>query len=114
MNESRHEPIIGIDSAYDEPNKEYGSPLDPRILRLSFLITMYITEHMPEITSSYCSLIMYAAKNIQPASDVISIQEYADYVLEISFAYAGRKHYDDLSRLVKDYLADEVGEDEES
>ena len=109
MNESGHEPIIGIDSAYDGANIK---TVDPMVLKLAFSIVTYIAEHRNELTDSYCDLIANVAENVHRDDNNLTLDTYADYVLNMTFAYAGRTHYDDIREIVIKFLsgADDVFE----
>lgn len=96
MNESRHEPIIGIDSAYDEMTVRI---VDVDVLKLALIIITYITKHRDELTDSYYDLIMNATDNIVGVNH-LTLKEYSDYILNMTFSYAGRMHYDDIRGMV--------------
>lgn len=100
MNESRHESITGIDSAFDGMTIE---TVNAKILKLAFVIITYITNHRNELTDSYCDLIMNAAENINNGTNHLTLKEYSDYILNITFSYAGRAHYDDIRRIVTEF-----------
>lgn len=99
MNESRHT-SGGIDSAFDEAAIKTVSA---KILKLAFVIITYITSHRNELTDSYCGLIMNAAENINNGTNHLTLKGYSDYILNITFSYAGRTHYDDIQRIVTEF-----------
>ena len=102
MNESRHEPIIGIDSAYDE---EHGiTTLDPKILELAYEVISYITINRSGLSDSYCDMIRCAAENNRSETNYLNLETYSNYVLDVTFAYAGRKHYDTLREIINNFL----------
>lgn len=104
MNESGHDPIMGIDSAYDE--KLRINTLDPKILTLAFHVISYIVEHRDQLTDSYCALIKDATKNVYNEKNHLSLYEYAEYVLEMTYAYGGRRHYDELREIVRSFVSE--------
>lgn len=89
-----------IEDAYDCFER-----VSPRVLKLVFMIAGYITEHRAELTDSYVGMIREVGK-IWKDKPSMNVDDYINYVLEMTFAYAGRKHYDDLKELTENYVRD--------
>lgn len=94
----------GIDSAYDE--EHIIKTIDPKILGLAFLVTTFIAKYRNELSETYCDMIKDAAENIYDPTHHISLAKYATYVLDMTFSYAGRSHYDELREIVGKFICE--------
>lgn len=95
--------VNGIDSAYDE--EHIIKTLDPKILKLAFLVATFIAKYRDELSESYCEMITRAAENTYSPTNHLDLTKYATYVLDMTFSYAGRSHYDELRPIIGNYVA---------
>ena len=95
MNESQHN-SGGIDPTFDETTIK---TVDVNVLKLATIIAIYITKHRDEFTDLYYDMIMNAVENINGVNH-LTLNAYSNYILNVTFSYAGRIHYDDIREIV--------------
>lgn len=87
-----------IDTAYDSP-----VTMDASILGLAYKVNEYLHHNASSFTDSYMDLMINAHLYMKNYDGFSGLDDYKEYILNTTFSYAGRVHYDTLKKIVDSY-----------